>query len=203
MAAKHLRRIDPGTAARALGFAANRPARNYYRAVSPARMASAWEDLGTSDKPRAVRARWILTLAGEGSVRFLGDQLRPVTPITSARVLCLIADLHDDRFAVREQASAELSQHGDLPLAELRKALTRQPPPESRRRIESLLASIDPESSPEQLRQQQALAILEQIGTPQALAVLQTVAKGTPEARLTLEAQRRLERQKQLAAGVR
>src|SRR5260370_9470682 len=166
-------------------------------------MPSAWEDLGTSDKPKAVRARWILALAGEGSVRFLGDHLRPVAPIPSARVLCLIACLHDDGFAVREQASAELRKHGDLPLAELRKELTRQPPPESRRRIESLLASIDPETSPEQLRQRRALAILEQIGTPRALAVLQTAAKGTPQARLAQDAQTCLERLNERAAGVR
>ena len=72
----------------------------------------------------------------------------------------------------------------------MRKTLEKSPPVEVRRRIEQILTN--PQflvKSPEERRALRALAVLEQIGTKESLAVLQALAKGQPLARITLEAE--------------
>src|SRR2546422_803983 len=65
----------------------------------------------------------------------------------------------------------------------------------SGRRAERLLHKFDATGvSSETMRGLRAVEVLERIGTPDAKAMLQTLAAGTPEARLTVEAQSSLKR---------
>ena len=77
----------------------------------------------------------------------------------------------------------------------MRDTLAGEPSAEVRRRVEELLRKLDgPMPSSGQLRDLRSVEVLEHIGTPEAKQVLQTLAKGAPEARLTQEAKASLER---------
>ncbi|HVS36136.1 MAG TPA: HEAT repeat domain-containing protein, partial [Gemmataceae bacterium] len=77
----------------------------------------------------------------------------------------------------------------------LRKALENNPSEEVRSRIEKLLKQIDDwiVTDPDMLRALRAIWVLERIGTPEARAVLQDLAKGAPEVRQTQEAKAALD----------
>jgi hypothetical protein len=73
--------------------------------------------------------------------------------------------------------------------------LENRPSLETRQRLERLLRSLD-ELTPDQRRGIRAVEITENLGTPAARKLLQTLAAGAPAARLTREAQASLERLK-------
>ena len=84
---------------------------------------------------------------------------------------------------------------GDTVEPALRDALKQRPSLELKRRIERLLADID-KGVPDPLCYE-TLAHLASAGTPEARAVLQTLAGGLPHARLTREAAAALAQPKQ------
>jgi hypothetical protein len=154
-----------------------------------------WRDLAGDDALRAYQT--VLELAGTPrlSVPFLREHLHPAPPVDAQRIARLLADLDSNRFAVREQAAGELEALGDLAAPALRRLLAGKPPLEQRRRGEAVLVKIDgPVRKPETLRAVRAVEVLEWVGTPEARRVLESVAAGAPEARLTQEAQASLER---------
>ena len=76
----------------------------------------------------------------------------------------------------------------------LRHALRIHPSPEVRRRVDQLLEKLDLAKSPQRLQGLRTVEVLEHIGTPEAQAVLKSLAQGAPEARLTQEAKAGLDR---------
>jgi hypothetical protein len=107
----------------------------------------------------------------------------------------LIADLDNDKFAVREKATVELERLGERVQPALRKALTNNPSLETRRRIEQVLEATDPENrGPAQRRALFAVEVLVQAGTPEARRLLETLAAGAPDAPLSDAAKNGLER---------
>ena len=97
--------------------------------------------------------------------------------------------------SVREKAAGELERWGERAVPALRRALVGGPSPEARRQIERLLGRLDgPVTAPEALRAVRAVEVLEQAGTPEARRVLEALAGGAPEARLTREAKASLGR---------
>src|SRR5439155_24570181 len=109
-------------------------------------------------------------------------------------VVRLIADLDSPRFAVREKANQELEKLGEAAAHVIRKNLQGQASPEVRRRLETLLTKQNQlPLPPDRLRAVRAVEILEHVATPEAQALLQDLAKGAPEARLTQEAKASLE----------
>jgi hypothetical protein len=129
------------------------------------------------------------------AVPFLCRHLKPVTVDELKKVLKQNEALDHDTFAVREKASEELSQRGVTIAPLLKEALQKNPSPEVRRRLEQLLENLsDLPGSGEPLRFWRALAVLEHAGTPEAKALLQTLAGGAPQAWQTQEARAVLER---------
>src|SRR5262249_49458524 len=117
------------------------------------------------------------------------------------QILRLINDLNSERFADRQKATEALQGLRDLAEPALRKALREKPTLEVCQRVESLLEKLV-NLSPEELRLLRSVEVLENIGTPEALQVLKSLATGAPEARLTQEAKGSLERlAKRPAAG--
>jgi hypothetical protein len=111
--------------------------------------------------------------------------------------LRLIAELDNNRFAVREQAATELENLGERATAMCRKALEGAPSLELRHRLEKMLKKQEQERwspSPERLRLLRALEALELAGTPEAQRLLQKLASGVPDAYLTREAKAAVER---------
>ncbi len=96
---------------------------------------------------------------------------------------------------VREKASRELGQLGETVEDALRMARRDNISAEKARRIDQLLAPfVGRMLSSEQLRVSRAVAILEQIGGPQAQKLLEELAGGAAGARLTQEAKASLAR---------
>jgi HEAT repeat protein len=115
----------------------------------------------------------------------------------------LIADLENKEFTVRRKATRELEKLGDAAVPALREKLKDKPGLEMRQRLDELLQNLDgPVPSPAQLRILRAVQVLELIGSADACKLLEKLAQGIPEARLTQEAKAARERlAKRLAAA--
>jgi hypothetical protein len=159
---------------------------------APRATSDLWADL--ADGAKAGPALGGLVAAPGETVHFLEGRLVPVTPCGPERLTQLLADLDNDDFAVRERATDELSKLGELADPALRKALAGNPSPEVRQRLKRILNDRVGGLSPEQLRDLRAVEALEHIDTPEARRLLETLAKGAPEVRLTREAAASLER---------
>jgi hypothetical protein len=164
----------------------------------PANLAPLWDDLASIDPLRADLALWRLAGAGPRTVTLLTERLRPPPALAPERIARLIADLDSDDFEARQRASAALADAIESAAPALRKALAAHPPLEKRRRIDDLLLGLDPARSPELRRQVRAVRLLEEVGGPDARALLTRLAAGGPQFRLTQEATAAVQR---LTAG--
>jgi WD40 repeat protein len=152
---------------------------------SPADLEVDWKDLaGESRAGYAALGR--LVSSPERGVPFLGKQLQSTKPVDTRRIERLLADLGDRRFEVRARATKELEALADRAAPALRKALAGNPSLEAKRRLEALLDRLDGMSLlPETVRQIRAVEALERIGNPDARRLLDKLAAGPPETRLT------------------
>jgi RNA polymerase sigma factor (sigma-70 family) len=173
--------------------------------LSVADLETAWRDLAGDDTAKAYRALWSLAAASKQSLPLLREHLKPVSsPIDAARVQQFISELDNDQFAVREKAGKELEKLGEAAEPALRKALEKPSSPEAQRRLERLLESLNVQAaSAERVHGARCLEVLEQIGSPEAQAVLQKLAAGTPGAWLTEEAKASLQRLTQRVTAAR
>jgi hypothetical protein len=156
-----------------------------------------WAGLADEDAARAYGAIRKLAATPEHAVSYLRERIRPVEPADQKHLAVLIADLDSVQFPVREKAAKALENLGERAIAAYRRALEGQPRPEVRRRLEALIEKQFQEwksPSAHSLQALRALEVLEFANTRQAREVLQTIATGTPEARLTQEAKASLER---------
>ena len=109
----------------------------------------------------------------------LSKHLRPAPAADQQQVAKLIADLDNQNFAARQQAEKELVELGERAEAALRKALESTPNLEVRQRLEKTLEkSNDPTELNIRLR---AIEALEHAGTPEALQVIELLAKEAPD----------------------
>jgi WD40 repeat protein len=163
--------------------------------LSSKNLTARWADLADSDAAKGQAAVWTLAAAARDSVPFLTEHLRPAAPPDNEKLARWITDLDSAEFADREKASRELERQAELAEPLLRKTLTGDPSPEVRRRIEALLSKLQaPIMSAETLRSIRVIETLEHIATPDARQLLQNLAEGAPEARLTREAKAALAR---------
>jgi hypothetical protein len=162
--------------------------------LDAAAAASAWTDLAGEPR-KAFAARGALASSPEKALPLLRKRLKPVQPADSDQVKRALAELDSDTFATREKARKELEELGDRACGFLQEALKTRPSLEKQRRIEALLGRLRPPiADTETLRGLRAVAVLEDIGTLEARQVLETLAKGVAEARVTREAKTALER---------
>jgi RNA polymerase sigma factor (sigma-70 family) len=180
--------------------APSRPARKPGN-LDAAGAARQWARLA-ADARVAFAARVALASLPERVLPLLKKRLRPVRPAEAQQLRQLLADLDSDRFAVREAAQKELAELAELAAPALRQALTVKPSLEQSRRIQALLEKLrGPVTRPETLREIRAVAVLEDLATPEARTLLETLAQGAPPARLTLEAEAALKRLKKRPAA--
>jgi WD40 repeat protein len=173
-----------------------RPAAAQSDLLAAERLPALWADLASVDAAQAFDAIGILTASPEQTGPMLKDKLHPApAPADRQQLARLIADLDSEQFAVRQKATEQLRKLGERAEPALQDALNGQLTLEARKRIEELLKVLqDVSASPERLRELRAVEVLEHIGTADARQVLQTLAKGAAEARLTREAKASLER---------
>ena len=155
---------------------------------SPADLEADWKDLA-GDAAAGYAALGRLVSSPGRAVAFLGKQLQSTQSVDTKRIERLIADLDDERFDVREKAARELAALGEGAAPALRKALAGKPSLEAWRRLMDLLDRLDgARLSAETVRQIRAVEALELIGNAEARRVLDKLAAGPPEMRLTQEA---------------
>src|SRR5262249_36274566 len=130
----------------------------------------------------------------EQTTRILRERLNPAQKPPADELRRLIAELDASEFNLREKATQRLTELGDMAEAALQEALRTEPTPEARRRIERLLAAPPLVRDAEVRRHLRAVRILEHVATPEARELLQRLAAGAAEARLTSEAKAALER---------
>jgi WD40 repeat protein len=148
-----------------------------------------WNDLASSDTDRAGRAMARLQAVADPAVGVLRARLRPAKTVPDDQIVRWIADLESEEFEVRKQAGAALEKTGEQANPHLRKRLAENPPPDVRRLIEQLLEKADGFLTDlELVRLMRAIEVLEHVGSWEAREVLQNLADGAPEARLTRKA---------------
>jgi hypothetical protein len=133
----------------------------------------------------------------EQTVPFLQKQLQPAQAADQDQLGKLLADLDSNQFEARKQAALELEKFGELAEPAFQKALAGKPTAEVKRQVARLrekLWQANWHLSGERLRQERALEVLEHIGNPRARSLLERLAQGAPEARLTKEAKVTVER---------
>ena len=163
--------------------------------LSPEQLSALWADLKNEDASKAYDVLCALVAAPANSLPFLREHLRAIPRVDPQRVAQLLSDLDSARFSAHDKATQELERLAELAEPALRQALAANPSTEARQRLEQLLKKRENEIlTLEQLQTLRAIEILEHIGRPEAKQVLQTLAKGVPEARLTQEATASLER---------
>jgi WD40 repeat protein len=154
-----------------------------------------WDQLATGDAAVAYRRIWRLASAPRQTVPFFKERLRPVAPVAAETTTRLIDDLDSQSFQTRERAMAELEKLAELSEPALREVVKASKSAEVRARAKRLLANLSPSRpAPPRLQQLRALAALEYSGAREARELLQTLAKGAPEAWLTREAKASLAR---------
>jgi len=161
----------------------------------PEQFANCWQDLAAEDAGLAYRAAWLLVQNPDQAVKLLRQHLTPAPAPDLAQIQTWLADLESQKYAVRVKAVQELEKQGELAEALLRKVLDGNPALETRQRAQMLLDRLQkPLSSPEKLRTVRAVEVLEMVGTAEAKELLQQLATGFAQHRLTQEAQDSLKR---------
>jgi WD40 repeat protein len=156
-----------------------------------------WAELSGTDSVRAYRAIRRLGLSGPRGVGFLKARLKGDKPPDEQRIARLIADLDDDKFAIREKATAELEKLGLRAEPALRRTLEGEVSAEARSRITRLLERLgtlrELPPAPELIRLR-VVEALEANGTKEARQALAELSEQATEEQLRQEAKASLER---------
>jgi WD40 repeat protein/beta-lactamase regulating signal transducer with metallopeptidase domain len=156
---------------------------------------SLWGDLADKDATRARQSLHKLAAGARQAVPFLGKQLKPAARVDPRKLSGWIEDLESKKLPVRRMAYANLLKVGEQSVPALQKVLASKPPLETRRRAEELVDRLTGGTlTTEQIRFVRAVEALEQMGTPEALRLLRTLAGGAPGTLPTREAQAALDR---------
>jgi WD40 repeat protein len=151
-----------------------------------------WNTLASNDAVQSHRALWRLAALPEADT-FLARHLKPIETVPLERLRALLADLGSIDFATREKAEQALAAAGEPIRAALTEALAGSKDLEVRQRLQRLQERLQP-LAPERLREIRAVFVLETRGTAEARRLLQRLAAGLSEARLTREAKAALTR---------
>ena len=148
-----------------------------------------WSDLSGDDAAKASRSIQALAVAGNQTVTFLRERLKPAAPVDEKKLAQWILDLSSSNFATRTKATHELEKLSDLAVPALKKVLASQAPLETIRRVEPLLEKLTTgDLTAEQLRTVRSMEVLEKLNTSEGRQLLETLAKGAPGALMTRQA---------------
>jgi len=150
-----------------------------------------WGELG-GDAVTAHRAVQALA-SSPRSAAFLRERLRPIALQDAKVVARHVAGLASEDYRERRDALAALERLGELAVPLLQKRLGEKPSLEEARRIEELLRKTVRWRA-DQFQALRAIQSLEYMGTAAARQVLESLAGGAPESRLTQEAKASLRR---------
>jgi RNA polymerase sigma factor (sigma-70 family) len=148
-----------------------------------------WAELARPDAAAAFAAARKLLTDRPSAAALIADRVRPVPAADAGKVRRLVADLDSPKFDTRRKATAELERLGELAVPYLKKAVEGQPSLELSQRVERLLDRLVVTTpAGDRLRELRAVEVLELADTPDARKVLEALAAGAAEARLTRDA---------------
>jgi WD40 repeat protein len=151
---------------------------------SNAAIVAAWSDLASPDAGRADRAMRTIAARPDLAPQWLRQQFGAVA--RNDDVARLIDQLDARRYAARETAQAELVRIGHAARPALVAASRTPASAESRQRLTTLLTGLTgPDVTPDGLRADRAVELLERIRTPDALRLLKEWSTGPDGATLT------------------
>jgi hypothetical protein len=125
------------------------------------------------------------------------ERLHPTLEADPRIVASWIDELDSAKFSQREKAYNELEKLGEGAGRFYREALVRNPSPEVRRQLDRLMEKLKQGKrilSPKYLQIERANEVLELAASPDARKLLENLAAGAPEARLTQHAKASLQR---------
>ncbi len=151
---------------------------------------SLWQLLADTDSAVSFKAICELIVRPTEAVPLLEAGWKQSPRVAANQIEKWVEDLDSDKFAVRTSATKELERfvtgHEEL----LGKALEKTRSLETRRRLENILARLNPE----RLRRSRMLEVIEQIGNAQARELLKTLVNQSEDAQLSREAAAGLKR---------
>ncbi len=157
----------------------------------------AYRLLGSADAAQAQRGLDYLYRRPAEAVKQLGERMPAPTPVPAATLVQHVTDLGSDEFQTREAAMKALEKVGGEASALLKEAVEKSPSPEVRKSATELLGKIDaPVARPDDLKVLRAVEAMENLGTPEARALLEKWAAGPAGHRITVEATTALARVK-------
>jgi hypothetical protein len=166
-------------------------------ALSAAEATNAWELLADDNVKLAQAAIRDLSASGKIALRIIREQVKPEIQIDERKIAQLIDDLVSPDFPTRKRAAEALIACGVVAEKALRSALAKDAPLELQRTGAEILVHIGQQTlTGRPLQSVRAIEILERIGTPEAVAVLETLSKGERRAFQTKAALWALERLK-------
>jgi WD domain, G-beta repeat len=153
-----------------------------------------FDELKCPDANRAYPAIWKLVNQGSRAVELIRREvkLQPPAAAWNAELTKLINDLDSDSFGARETATKLLIDKGPSIVPLLHQRLASKLSPESAARIKGVIERFD-RLAPDDLRACRCVAVLEHIGSDEAVRTLRLLANGGPGL-LTQHAQRALTR---------
>jgi WD40 repeat protein len=166
--------------------------------LGPDAIHTALANLAGNDPALAYRACAILAANPSRSVPEIAKIVCPVPTVTERQLAQLIADLDENDFRIREQATERLQQLGEAARAALLRARQRGPSAEAMSRLNLLVSELDewPTRRPH-LLSLRGIEVLEYIGSKEARDVLERLAEGALGARETEDARAALKRLEQ------
>jgi hypothetical protein len=140
-----------------------------------------FEELKCRDANRAYPAVWKLVNQGSRAVELIGREVKPRPPAVAwnAHITKLVNDLDSDSFGTRETATKLLIDKGSSILPLLHKRLASKLSPESAERIKAVIERLD-RLTPDDIRACRCVAVLEHIGSAEAVRLLRLLASGGP-----------------------
>jgi len=153
-----------------------------------------WRQLGEENSAKAFEAqRQLLQRLGD-PVAVLRRRVAPAAPADAAVLARLIKGLDHDRYEVRERSRAELEKLGDRATSAITQALQKPASLEAARLLHEIQNKVGSDRTPSDLAASRAIEVLEDLDTPDACQLLEELASGTPEARMTKQAKTALAR---------
>lgn len=165
---------------------------------TPQQLDAVWQDFiqhGDDGAQRARAGMRVLIAAPKLAVPYLQARLKPAPATDGRKIDQAIADLDSASFPTREKAAADLETLGLAAATAMERKLAQNPSLEVRQRLETLLQMTAYRAmTPDDLRNIRAVEVLAAIGTPEARALLESLAKGGEGALITEQARTALTR---------
>ncbi|MFO0880137.1 MAG: hypothetical protein U0840_22545 [Gemmataceae bacterium] len=147
-----------------------------------------WRELGAEDPAIAERGIFGVADASSAFIERLRKEIKPIPKLEEGMLTRLIGELDSNEATVRDTATKKLEELEDLAGPALR-AAQKNPSAEVRRRVGRLLERLErTQLNGNEARALRVIEGLELSGSAAARKLLEELAAGAPEARITREA---------------